>query len=117
MTSEASTAAHASGILQELISQFVDQRSLLVGESQCSEDGGHETTKARALISICTIFEDALSTCKGLPNEHLLDVISALFLKLGMYILMIHMNFLFIRDSHNYYIAISLLLLLLLVEY
>ncbi|XP_008222099.1 PREDICTED: RRP12-like protein [Prunus mume] len=83
LTSEASTAAHASGILQELISQFVDQRSLLVAESQCSEDGGHETMKASALISICTIFEDALSTCKGLPNEHLLDVISALFLKLG----------------------------------
>lgn len=85
-----------------------------MGESQCSEDGGHETMKASALISICTIFEDALSTCKGLPNEHLLDVISALFLKLGMYILIIHMIFLLIMDSHNHYVAISLLLL---VEY
>ncbi|KAM2437141.1 hypothetical protein EV1_014215 [Malus domestica] len=38
--------------------------------------------KASALILICTDFEDALSTCKGVPNEHLLGVISALFLKL-----------------------------------
>lgn len=84
LTSEASTASHASDILKELISQFVDQKSLLVGESQPSDDEAHETVKASALISICTAFEDALSTCKGVPNEHLLGVISALFLKLGM---------------------------------
>ncbi|TQD92840.1 hypothetical protein C1H46_021549 [Malus baccata] len=81
-TSEASTASHASDILRDLISQFVDKKSLLVGESQPSDDEGHETMKASALILICTVFEDALSTCKGVPNEHLLGVISALFLKL-----------------------------------
>ncbi|KAM1306574.1 hypothetical protein ACFX2H_008940 [Malus domestica] len=83
LTSEASTASHASDILKELISQFVDQKSLLVGESQPSDDEAQETMKASALISICTAFEDALRTCKGVPNEHLLGVISALFLKLG----------------------------------
>lgn len=85
LMSEASSASHASGILKELINQFVDQKSLLVGESEPSEDEGQETTKATALVSVCTIFEDALSTCKGVPNEHLLGIISALFLKLGMY--------------------------------
>lgn len=91
LTSEARIASHASGVLKELISQFVDLKSLLVNENQPFEDEGQEIMKASALRSICAIFEEDLNSCKGVPNEHLLDVISALFLKLGMYELVILM--------------------------
>lgn len=83
LTSEARIASHASDVLKELISQFVDLKSTLVNENQPFEDEGQEIMKASTLRSICAIFEEALNSCKGVPNEHLLDVISALFLKLG----------------------------------
>ncbi|XP_062003932.1 uncharacterized protein LOC133721362 [Rosa rugosa] len=83
LTSEARTASHSSAILKELISQHVDLSSLLVNENQPFEDEGENIIKSNALRSICAIFEEGLNSCKGLPDEHLLDVISALFLKLG----------------------------------
>lgn len=84
LTSEARTASHSSDILKELISQHVDL-SMLVNENQPFKDEGDDIIKSNALRSICAIFEEGLNSCKGLPNEPLLDVISALFLKLGMY--------------------------------
>nr|XP_015898209.2 RRP12-like protein isoform X1 [Ziziphus jujuba var. spinosa] len=77
LTSEASTAAHASVILKQLINDHVDQASLVI------DDGGQEKVEASEVKSICSIFENCLSTCDGNPNEHILAVISALFLKLG----------------------------------
>ncbi|KAL6145229.1 hypothetical protein ACLB2K_055917 [Fragaria x ananassa] len=82
LISEARTASHSSDILKELISQHVDL-SMLVNENQPFKDEGDDIIKSNALRSICAIFEEGLNSCKGLPNEPLLDVISALFLKLG----------------------------------
>ncbi|XP_050383824.1 uncharacterized protein LOC126800497 [Argentina anserina] len=72
LASEARTASHSSDILKELISHHVD-----------ISDEGEDLVKSNALRSICAIFEEGLNLCKKLPNDHLLDAISALFLKLG----------------------------------
>ena len=78
LTFEASTASQASTILKELVKHHMDQRILLISERMALE-----STKSSAIKSICAVFENALSTCDGIPNEHILDVISILFLKLG----------------------------------
>ena len=78
LTFEASTASQASTILKELVKHHMDQRILLISERMALE-----STKSSAIKSICAVFENALSTCDGIPNEHNLDVISILFLKLG----------------------------------
>lgn len=82
LTSEASSASQASTILKELIKHHMDQRILLINESIPFEDA-LESTESSVIKSICAVFGNALSTCDGIPNEHILDVISALFLKLG----------------------------------
>lgn len=42
-----------------------------------------ESEEAGAIKSTCAIFDNALSSYDGIPNEHILAVISHLFLKLG----------------------------------
>lgn len=82
LTSEASTASQASTILKELIKHHMDQRTLLINGSIPFQDAS-ENMESSAIKSICAVFENALNTCDGIPNEHVLDVISVLFLKLG----------------------------------
>ncbi|XP_057982084.1 uncharacterized protein LOC131167333 isoform X2 [Malania oleifera] len=79
LTSEASTASRASSILKELINNHVDRRS--VNESQLPEEKG--SLELSAIISICAAFENVLNSSSGIPNEHILGVISVLFIKLG----------------------------------
>ncbi|XP_024027240.1 RRP12-like protein isoform X3 [Morus notabilis] len=83
LTSEASIASHAATILKELISHHLDQRSLPVDDNQPLEVEGEENIGASAIQSACAILENSLMTSDGKPNEYILGVISALFLKLG----------------------------------
>ena len=78
LTSEASTASHASDIMKELISHCIDLKSFL------ADNNGLGSEEADAIKSICSIFENALSSSDGLPNEHVLAVLTVLFQKLGM---------------------------------
>ena len=61
-----------------LVKHHMNQRILLISERMALE-----STESSAIKSICAVFENALSTYDGIPNEHILDVISVLFLKLG----------------------------------
>ncbi|CAK9182413.1 unnamed protein product [Ilex paraguariensis] len=82
LLSEASTASQASQILQELINCHID-RNLLIIENQPVDNVAVCNTETTAIISTCTIFDNVLSSCGGIPNEHILAVLSVLFLKLG----------------------------------
>lgn len=83
MTSEASTAAQASDILKELINSHISG-NLLTFDNKSVEDEVLCTMASNAIKSICGIFENVLSSCGGIPNEHTLSVMSVLFHKLGM---------------------------------
>ncbi|KAF2307960.1 hypothetical protein GH714_033822 [Hevea brasiliensis] len=90
LTWETTTASQASCIIKEIINHFMDQKKLLLDESQSFEDVSQESEEADMIKSTCAIFENTLSSYDGFPNEHLLEVISALFLKLreGSFIFM-----------------------------
>ncbi|KAJ9184815.1 hypothetical protein P3X46_004503 [Hevea brasiliensis] len=90
LTWETTTASQASCIIKEIIKHFMDQKKLLLDESQSFEDVSQESEEADMIKSTCAIFENTLSSYDGIPNEHLLEVISALFLKLreGSFIFM-----------------------------
>ncbi|PPD81417.1 hypothetical protein GOBAR_DD21651 [Gossypium barbadense] len=76
LSSEASVASHASDIMKELISQHIDLKSL------SSDNNGLGSEEADAIKSICSIFENTLSSSDGIPNEHVLAVLTVLFQKL-----------------------------------
>lgn len=76
MTSGGNTSSHASCILKGLISQYTPENLSLEDRILGSEEDN-------ALKSVCAIFDNALSSDDGIPNEHILAVISVLFLKLG----------------------------------
>ncbi|XWS43128.1 hypothetical protein CRYUN_Cryun16bG0075700 [Craigia yunnanensis] len=77
LTSEASTASQASDIMKELISHHIDLKSF------SADNNGLGSEETDAIKSICSIFENALSSSDGLPNEHVLAVLTVLFQKLG----------------------------------
>lgn len=71
-------ASHASDIMKELISHNIDLKSL------SSDNNSLGSAEADAIKSICSIFENTLSSSDGIPNEHVLAVLTVLFHKLGM---------------------------------
>lgn len=66
--SNASLSLHASSILKDMITEFVDDSNL---DRPC-------------YLALCRPFEDALAKCQGNVNDHILGVVSVLFLRLGM---------------------------------
>lgn len=84
LSSEASIASLASSILKELVSHLADYKTLLTDKDKPSDDEGQESMEASAIKSVCLIFENALATYSGTPDEHILGVITVLFLNLGM---------------------------------
>lgn len=82
LTSDASKALHASSVLKELIQDYVDQEGLIDKDSHL-EDCNLENIEVQAIKSTCAIFEDVLNGYNGDLGKYILDVISALFLKLG----------------------------------
>lgn len=84
LTSESNTASQASSILKELINRHVDEKTLLIdGQLSDGEDEGARRFEARAIKAVCAALENVLEGYKGIPPEHFLEIISALFLRLG----------------------------------
>lgn len=92
LTFEGNTASQASSILNDFLKHHVGPLSLKMGTDQTFCDSSQESVEANAIKSTCAIFEDALSATDGIPNEHVLSVISVLFLELGEF------SFVFMRN-------------------
>eukprot|EP00257_Ricinus_communis_P021555 XP_015581076.1 RRP12-like protein isoform X2 [Ricinus communis] len=82
LTCETAAASQASNIMKEMINHYIDKKKLMTDESLSFEDVNQETVEADVIKLTCSVFENTLSSCNGLPSEHLLEVISALFLNL-----------------------------------
>lgn len=83
LTSEGTTASQASSILIDVLKHRVGPQSLLIGTDQTFHDNSQLSMEGNAIRSTCQVFENSLSATDGIPNEHLLSVISVLFLELG----------------------------------
>ncbi|KAI3806558.1 hypothetical protein L1987_22467 [Smallanthus sonchifolius] len=81
LTSE-STATKASNILKEMINHHIDVEVLFSSEKMLANENNVESKESRIVKSLCDELLKVASTNKGIPNEHILAVISALFLKL-----------------------------------
>ncbi|CAM8895857.1 unnamed protein product [Rhodiola kirilowii] len=80
--SNTGSAIHASSILKQMISQYVDRPDAsCTNIEQFTEDEYHDRPP---VLGLCRLFEDVLKRCEGIPNEHILGVVSVLFLKLGI---------------------------------
>lgn len=82
LTSEATTAAQSSNFLIELINCHIDVSDKLTTEGQLVENEAACEMES-TVKSTCAVFSNLLSSCGEVPNEHILAVISVLFLKLG----------------------------------
>jgi len=102
---EGNTASQASSILNDVLKHHVGSLSLLMGTDQTFHDNCQETVEANAIKATCAVFENALSASDGIPNDHVLSVISVLFLELGMelyhYISLIYIIIVFFLISFN----------------
>ncbi|XP_054815831.1 uncharacterized protein LOC129315791 isoform X2 [Prosopis cineraria] len=83
LTSETNTASQASSILKDVLKRHVHPLSLLIDTDQLSCGRSGDSFESSALKSTCAVFENAISSGVGIPNEHILSVISVLFLELG----------------------------------
>lgn len=83
LTSE-STATKASSILQEMINHHIDVEALSSFKEMLEDENKVEPKESRIVKSLCHALLKVVSTHKGIPNEHILAVISVLFIKLGM---------------------------------
>ncbi|CAJ2673257.1 unnamed protein product [Trifolium pratense] len=83
LTSEGNTASQASNILNDVLKHRVGSQSLLISTDQTFDDDSQLSLEGNAIKSTCAVFENTLSAIDGIPNEHLLSVISVLFLELG----------------------------------
>ncbi|WCJ33450.1 ARM repeat superfamily protein [Euphorbia peplus] len=83
LTCETTTASQAVDILKEMINYCIDGKKMLNAESLIFEDASQESEEVVMIKALCAIFESTLSSCKRIPNKHLLEVISALFIELG----------------------------------
>ncbi|KAL2327043.1 hypothetical protein Fmac_020470 [Flemingia macrophylla] len=87
---EGNTAAQGSGILSDVLKHHFGTLSLKMG--QTFHESSWEGVEANAIKSTCAVFENVLSATDGIPNEHVLSVISVLFLELGEF------SFVFMRN-------------------
>lgn len=83
LTSEGNTASQASSILNDVLKHRIGSQSLLISTDQTVHDDSQLSLEGDAIKSTCAVFENTLSATDGLPNEHLLSVISVLFHELG----------------------------------
>ncbi|KAL5719973.1 hypothetical protein ACHQM5_012691 [Ranunculus cassubicifolius] len=65
-------SSQGADIIREMINKHLDGNTFKVSAEDSS-----------AIASTCIVFEDILSGSKGIPNEHVLAVVSELFYKLG----------------------------------
>lgn len=84
LTSEGTTASHASDYLKELINLHIDVRHIVTTEGQLVQN--EDASKVDSVVkSVCAVIGNLLSASDKVPSEHILAVISALFLKLGKF--------------------------------
>lgn len=92
LTYEVSTSSQAAVIMKELVSQLTDLKTLAVEEYVSQGGSNRENEEVTAIKSTCSIFENVLSN-NGIPNEHVLSVISLAFVKLGKWTSIIYCMF------------------------
>ncbi|GAB2267034.1 hypothetical protein Dimus_002018 [Dionaea muscipula] len=80
LTFEDDTASRASNILKDLINNLTGRFS---SSSSSVSDEITRNVQSNVVSSMFSAFEVLLDSCAAIPNEHVLDVLSALFLNLG----------------------------------
>ncbi|KAK7267351.1 hypothetical protein RIF29_20020 [Crotalaria pallida] len=80
---EGNTALRTSSILNDVLRNHVGPQSLSIDKGQISHENSEKSIEGNAIKLTCAVFENALSAADGIPNEHILSVISVLFLELG----------------------------------
>ncbi|KAJ8565076.1 hypothetical protein K7X08_001536 [Anisodus acutangulus] len=83
LTHSESIALPASNILKELITGHIDGKKFLTGKKQAVDDEALGSSEFEAVKSTCLVFENVLLSSSGFPNDHLLAILSVMFLKLG----------------------------------
>lgn len=82
LTTESATASHASDYLKELIDLHINVRNIVTTEGQLLEN--EDASKVDSVVkSLCAVIGNLLTASDEAPNEHILAVVSVLFLKLG----------------------------------
>ncbi|XP_074378997.1 uncharacterized protein LOC141720464 isoform X2 [Apium graveolens] len=82
LTSEGTTASHASDYLKEIINLHIDVRNIVTTEGQLVQN--EDASKMDSVVkSVCAVIGNRLRASEEAPSEHILAVISVLFFKLG----------------------------------
>ncbi|CAI0374942.1 unnamed protein product [Linum tenue] len=80
---EGDIASQATDIIKELINQCIDVKVLLANKGKSFDEVREGSQEVDMIKATCHVFELALSSCTGVPNEQILSVISVLFQRLG----------------------------------
>lgn len=83
LTRPENIALPASNILKELINGHIDGKKFLTGKNQAVDDEALSCSEFEAVKAICLVFENVLLSSSGYPNDHILAILSVMFLKLG----------------------------------
>lgn len=83
LTRPENIALPASNILKEMINVHIDGKKFLTGKKQAVDDEALNGSEFEAVKAICLVFEDVLLSTSGYPNDHILAILSVMFLKLG----------------------------------
>ncbi|XP_064990213.1 uncharacterized protein LOC135582040 isoform X2 [Musa acuminata AAA Group] len=78
-------------VLKDLINVHIDLKLSMTGASKLCNNDEDDNPETSAIVNLCSVFNNMLNTCKS-PTEPMLDVISALFLRLGK------TSYLFMKD-------------------
>ena len=82
LASESDAASQASNMLKDLINNHTDQKNLFAENQQC-EDECQEKLEVITVRKTCVALETTLIACGDFPNQHVLSVVSLLYLQLG----------------------------------
>lgn len=83
LTRPENIALPASNILKEMINDHIDGKKFLTGKKQAVDDEALSCSEFEAMKAICLVFENMLLSSSGYPNDHILAILSVMFLKLG----------------------------------
>lgn len=82
LTRPENIALPASNILKEMINAHIDVKEFLTGKKQ-ADDAALSSSEFETVKAICLVFENMLLSSSENPNDHMLAVLSVMFLKLG----------------------------------
>ncbi|PHT80655.1 hypothetical protein T459_13670 [Capsicum annuum] len=83
LTRPENIALPASNILKELINGHIDGKKFLTAKKQTVDDEALSGSEFEAVKAICLVFENMLLSSSEYPNDHILAILSVMFLKLG----------------------------------